>query len=161
MSSTATLTWRDVNGNDIAEGARGCTGYPTIGCEINFTTLASNFGIAALNEYGNYPRTWNLESALEVQHEIMRGVSGSAAWFRGNFHNLTATINQSWSYADYTPYTVYDVLTGAPIEVFARSAVATARPTRNLDTFDEDRERIYESFNFEFKARPATGTVQP
>ena len=97
VSSTSTLTWRDVNGNDIAEGERGCTGYPTIGCEINFSTLSSNFGIAALNEYGNYPRTWNLESALEVQHEIMRGVSGSAAWFRGNFHNLTATINQSWS----------------------------------------------------------------
>ena len=24
-----TLPWRDVNGNDIAEGERGCTGYPT------------------------------------------------------------------------------------------------------------------------------------
>ena len=28
LSQTATLPWRDVNGNDIAEGALRCTGYP-------------------------------------------------------------------------------------------------------------------------------------
>ena len=32
-----------------------------------------------------------------------------------------------------------------------------ARPTRNLDTFDPERERQYESFNFEFNARPGRG----
>ena len=89
LSQTATLTWRDVNGNDIAEGARGCTGYPTVGCEINFATLSPNFGIAALNQYGNYPRTWNLESGLEVQHEMMTGFSLGGSWFKGWFHNLT------------------------------------------------------------------------
>ena len=30
-------------------------------------------------------------------------------------------------------------------------------PTRNLDTFDPERERMYESFNFEFRARPGRG----
>ena len=64
----------------------------------------------ALNEYGAYPRTWNLESALELQHEIMRGLSGTVSWFRGNFHNLTTTINRSYTHADYTPYTVYNPL---------------------------------------------------
>jgi hypothetical protein len=157
VSATSTLTWRDVNGNDIAEGERGCTTYPSVGCEINFSTLSSNFGIAALNEYDNYPRTWNLESALELQHEILPGLSTTAAWFRGNFHNLTATINQSWSFSDYTPYTVYNPVTGDPIEVFARTSAATARPTRNLDTFDPERKRIYESFNFDFNARPGRG----
>jgi hypothetical protein len=165
-SATSTsLQWRDLNSDDIAQGTRtfnadgtitNCV-FMTAGCEINMANLPANFGIASLNEYGAYPRTWNLESALELQHEIMRGLSGTASWFRGNFHNLTATINQSWSYADYTPYTVYNPQTGEPIEVFARSAAAGGRPTRNLDTFDPERERLYESFNFEFSARPGRG----
>ena len=33
---------RDANGNDIAEGERGCTGYPRVGCEIDFSGLSSN-----------------------------------------------------------------------------------------------------------------------
>jgi hypothetical protein len=157
-STTATLPWRDVNGNDIAEGERTCTTYPSVGCEIDFSTLTANFGTAALNEYGNYPREWNLESGLELQHELMPGLSVSGSWFRGNFHNLATTINRSYSLSDYTPYTVYNPLTGEAIQIFARSREAAARPTRNLDTYDPERERQYESFNFEFKARPGGGT---
>ena len=160
LSQTVQLPWRDINRNDIAEGERGCTGYPRVGCEIDFTTLSSNFGIAALNEYGNYPRTWNLESALEVQHELVPRLSVSGSWFKGNFHNLTTTINQSWSLADYTPYTFYNPLTGQPFEVFARSAAASQRPTRNLDTFDPERKQQYEAVSAEFRWRlPKGGQV--
>jgi hypothetical protein len=155
--TSSSLPWRDVNANDIAEGVRGCTGYPAVGCEIDFSSLSPNFGLAALNEYGEYPRTWNLESALELQHEILPRLSGTVSWFRGNFHNLTTTVNRSWSHADYTPYTVYNPLSGEPIQVYARSLAAAARPTSNLDTFDPERERLYESFNFEFNARPGRG----
>jgi hypothetical protein len=154
-SQTATLPWRDVNGNDIAEGERGCTGFPRVGCEIDFSNLSPNFGLAALNEYGAYPRTWNLESALELQQEILPRLSGTVSWFRGNFHNLPITINRSYTHADYTPYTVYNPLTGEPIQVFARTL--QNRPTLNLDTYDPERERMYESFNFEFNARPGRG----
>lgn len=159
-SETATLPWRDVNGDDIAQGERGCVGYPRVGCEISFTGLAPNFGISALNEYGQFPRTWNLESGLELQHELFSGVSVSGSWWRGNFHNLTTTINRSWTLADYTPYTWHNPITGQPFEVYARSAAAAARPTSNLDTFDEARERAYEAFNFEGKWRiPGGGQV--
>lgn len=145
LSQTATLPWRDVNGNDIAEGDRGCTGYPRTGCEIDFTALSPNFGIAALNEFGNYPRTWNFENALEVQHELLPGFSVSAAVYRGDFRNLTNTVNQNWSLADYTPYTFHNPIDGAPIEVYARSTAAQARPARNLDTFDPQRKRQYQA----------------
>ncbi len=146
LSQTATLPWRDANGNDIAEGERGCTGYPRVGCEIDFTTLSSNFGIAALNEFGDYPRTWNLENAFELQQEVLPGLSLSTACFHGGFRNLTTTINQNWSLADYTPFTFYNPLTGEPLEVYARSVAATQRPTRNLDTFDPERKRSYNAF---------------
>jgi hypothetical protein len=146
LSQTATLPWRDTNANDIAEGERGCTGYPRVGCEIDFSTLSSNFGIAALNEFGDYPRTWNLENAFELQQEVLPGLSLSTAFFHGGFRNLTTTINQNWSLADYTPYTFFDPLTGNPLEVYARSIAATQRPIRNLDTFDPERKRSYNAF---------------
>ncbi len=155
--TSASLPWRDVNGNDIAEGERTCLTFPSVGCEIDFRGLPANFGTAAQNEYGAYPRTWNLENAVEVQHELLTGLSVSGSWFRGNFHNLTSTINQSWSLADYTPYTFYNPLTGAPFEVFARSLAASSRPTRNLDTFDPDRRQQYESISSQFTWRMPWG----
>jgi hypothetical protein len=159
-SETATLPWTDVNGDDIAQGTRGCTPYPSVGCEISFAGLAANYGISALNEYGEYPRTWNLESGLELQHELMSGVSLNASWWRGSFRNLTTTINQSWSLSDYLPYTWYNPLTGAPFTVYARSLAASSRPTRNLDTYDPERRDVYESYNFEGRWRiPGGGQV--
>jgi hypothetical protein len=158
LSQTATLPWRDVNGNGIADGTLRCQGYPSATCEIDFSSLPSNYGVAALNEYGAYPRTWNLESGLELQHELMSGLSVGAAWWKGNFHNLTATINRSYTTADYTPYTFYNPLTGQPFEVYARTL--QARPTLNLDTYDPERKRGYESFNFESRWRiPGGGQV--
>lgn len=161
LSQTATLPWRDVNGDDIAQGERGCAGYPSVGCEISFAGLSSNFGIAALNEYGDYPRTWNLESGLEVQHELFPGMSVGGAWWKGTFRNLTTTVNRSWSLEDYTPQTWYNPETGAPFTVYARSVAASTRPTRNLDTFDEARRQTYEAFNFEASWRmPGGGQVR-
>ena len=158
LSQTSTaLPWRDVNLNDVAEGERGCTGFPRVDCEIDFRGLSSNFGIAALNEFGDYPRTWNLESALEVQHQLASRLSVSASWFTGSFHNLTTTINQAWTLGDYTPYTFYNPLSGQPLPVFARSLAASTRPTRNLDTYDPDRRQKYEAVAAEFRWRLPRG----
>ncbi len=143
VSVTQTLPWRDVNGDDIAQGERGCTGYPRVGCEISFTGLSPNFGVRALNEYGEYPRTWNLEQGIEVQHELFSGMSLAAAWWKGDFRNLTATINRNYTHADYVPFTFYNPLTGAPFEVYARTVT---RATDNLDTYDPERKQSYESF---------------
>jgi hypothetical protein len=158
LSATSpALPWRDVNLNDVAEGERGCTGFPRVDCEIDFRGLSPNFGIAALNEFGHYPRTWNLESALEVQHQLAPQLSVSGSWFTGSFHNLTTTINQAWSLDDYTPYTFYNPVTGQPLPVFARSPAASQRPTRNLDTFDPDRRQKYEALAAEFRWRLPRG----
>jgi hypothetical protein len=44
--------------------------------------------------------------------------------------------------------------------VYARSAAATARPTRNLDTFDPERKDVYESYGWDVKWRiPGGGQV--
>jgi hypothetical protein len=152
-ATSASLAWTDLNKDDIAQGARGCV-YLTTGCEINFTQLSSNFGNAALNRYGNFPRTWNLESAIELQHELMPRLSVSGSWFHGTFHNLTSTYHTEWTYADYTPINIFNPMTGTPITVYNRSAAANSRPADILDSFDPERQRIYNSYSFEFNARP-------
>jgi hypothetical protein len=165
--TSASLRWIDANGDDIAQGSRTFNPDGTVtncvfqapGCEIDLTGLSPNFGIVALNEYGAFPRTWNLESALELQREILPRLSATASWFRGNFHNLTTTINRSFTHADYSPYTVFNPLTGEPIEIFARNPATNSRPTLNLDTYDPERKREYESFNLEFTARPGRGVT--
>ena len=167
-TTSPALAWRDVNGDDIAQGARGCdfgtNGLP--GCEINFSALPSNFGNVALNTYGAYPRTWNLEHGLELQHEVMPQLSLTGSWFHGDFHNLTTTINQSWVTSgdplqnpNYIPFTVYNPSTGEGITVYGRTAAAAAAPTLNLDTFDPSRQRIYNAFSLEFRARPGHGSL--
>ena len=159
LSQTATLPWNDKNRNDIAEGSLRCD-FASPDCEINFASLSANYGIAALNTYGAYPRTWNLESGLDIQHELIDGLSVGGSWYKGQFHNLTTTINESWTLADYTPYTFYNPTTGQPFPVYARSVAATARPIRNLDTFDPDRKQDYESFEFTSRWRiPGGGQI--
>ncbi len=163
LSQTATLPWRDVNGDDVAQGSRdqkgtGC--YPSAGCEINFDSLSANYGIAALNEYGEYPRTWNFEQGVEISHEVANGLSVGASYWHGDFHNLTNTVNTAWSLADYSPYTFHNPQTGAPFTVYSRSTAATARPTRNLDTYDPERKDVYESYTFDSKWRiPGGGQI--
>jgi hypothetical protein len=158
LNQTMSLPWRDVNGNDIADGSLRCTGYPSAACEIDFTNLPTNYGIAALNEYGAYPRTWNLEQGIELQHELFANMSVGASWWSGSFHNLTTTINRSYTTADYTPYTWYNPTTGQPFEVWARTL--QNRPTSNLDTFDPEREQKYEAFNFDARWRiPGGGQI--
>ena len=44
------LPWTDLNGDDIAQGERGCT-YLTAGCEINFANLPANFGVRSLAQF--------------------------------------------------------------------------------------------------------------
>jgi hypothetical protein len=159
VSATFTLPWVDKNGDDVADGANRCDfALPT--CEINFTNLPQNFGIAALSEYGEYPRTWNLENGVEISHELLDGLSVAGSWWHGSFHNLTSSINQSWSTADYSPRTFYNPLTGEPFTVYARSAAAQARPTRTLDTFDPERKNTYDSWGFDAKWRiPGGGQI--
>jgi hypothetical protein len=166
LSQTATLTWRDVNGDNIAQGERGCN-YGTagvVGCEINSSLLSPTFGFAALNTYGEYPRTWNLEHGVEIQHELIPQLSLTASWFHGSFKHMTTTINTSLQYSgdplqnpNYQPYTVYNVLTGEPFTVYGRTTSASTSVT-NLDTEDPDRQLLYNAYNVEFRARPGHGS---
>jgi hypothetical protein len=170
-SSTSSLAWTDLNRDGIAQGEsqvvngvrRSCT-YLSPGCEIDFRNLTANFGVQSLNEYGNFPRTYNIEHGLELQHELLPRLSLTGSWFHGSFSNLTTTINRTLQFTgdptknpNFTPFTIYDPRDGSPITVYGLNANVRSAPTSNLDTFDPNRENIYNAYNLEFRARPGAG----
>ncbi len=154
-STTSALAWTDLNGDDVAQGDRGCA-YRAPGCEIEFTNLPANFGTLSLSRYGNYTRLWNLEHALEIQHEALSGLSVSASWFHGGFRNYSTTVNQLVTAADYTPIQIFDPRDGTPITIYNINA-DKANAVDNLVTQDPTHRNHYDSINFEFRARAGRG----
>ena len=74
------LPWTDVNGDDIAQGERGCT-YLTAGCEINFANLATNFGRRSLaSPDPDLKRPYSLPLNVGVTHELFSGFSLAAEY---------------------------------------------------------------------------------
>jgi hypothetical protein len=157
-AASFTLPWTDLNRDDIAQGERGCI-YLTPGCEINLAGLPSDFGRRALTTYDpNSQRTWNLESGVEVQHELLPRVSVTASWYHGNFHNEILYDNQLVSLADWTPVSVFNPIDGAPMTIY------NLNPSKNgqvstLDTSSPTRKRTYDSYGLQFSARLPYGAT--
>lgn len=154
------LPWSDINGDDVAQGTRGCV-YLTPGCEIQFANLPETFGAVALNRVDpDFKRTFNIETMAGVQHELLPRVSLSANWYRRTFHRLRVTDNLLVTMDDYTPVSVVNPLTGDPFTVY------TVRPgaARLVDSFDTNagsgRKQIYTGFDVNINARlPGGATV--
>jgi hypothetical protein len=156
-----TLSWTDLNGDDIAQGVRGCT-YQTAGCEINFGQLPANFGNRALATVDpDFQRTYNLEYTAGIQHEVLPRVSVAATYYRRQFYDLPVTDNLLRTPADYRAVDVVSPLDG---EVFQAFTVATAAQLAAVQDFDtnasSDRKQTYNGGDITFNARlPRGGTV--
>ena len=159
-SSTMAIAWRDLNGNDQPDFTPGCdygaAGLP--GCEVKLNDIPANFGAQSLNTYGNYPRPWNLEHGVELQHEILPRLSASATWYHGSFHDLALTsVDQNLSYADYTPLAVFNPITGQPFTAYQRTPASIGRAVSNLDRLDPARTQVYDALGLQFMWRPLPG----
>ncbi len=153
------LSWTDLNGDDIAQGAVGCV-YLTPGCEINFAQLPANFGKRSLNTVDpNFKRVYNIETTVGVQHELMSGVSVSANWYRRSFYRLKVTDNLLISQADYTPVAVFNPLTGQPFTVYNLNRSALGK----VDNYDTNagsgRSQVYNAVELNVNARLPGGAI--
>ena len=164
-STTARVNWTDLNGDDIAQGARTWSAdgksytdcvYLTPGCEINLAgQLSPTFGIVSdSGSYAGFPRQYSLEQGLEVQHELITRLSVSGSWYRGDFRNLTTTINRAITPADYTATQIFNPVTGAPVTIYNQSAASLTRAADNFTFVDKDRKSIFNSYSAEFRFRP-------
>ncbi|MGE0462642.1 MAG: carboxypeptidase regulatory-like domain-containing protein [Vicinamibacterales bacterium] len=157
---SASLSWTDLNGNDVAEGTPGCT-YLTPGCEMNFAQMPRNFGIRSLNTVDpDFQRTYNWETTVGVQHELFPRVSVSATWYRRAFHDLRVTDNLLRSMSDYRAVDVMSPLDGSVFQVYTVNPSAVAL-VDNFDTNATDGfEQVYNGFDVTFNARlPRGGTM--
>jgi hypothetical protein len=93
---TDTRTWRDLNGDDIAQDNE-------IGPSNNIL-----FGTAvARRPAADYQREYNIEYSAIAQHQLFDGIGVSGGWFHRRFYNLANSINELVDpVADYTPFQV-------------------------------------------------------
>ena len=157
--TSASLSWTDLNGDDIAQGAVGCV-YRTPGCEMNFAQMPTNFGRRALNTVDpNFKRVYNIETTFGVQHELLPGVSVSSNFYRRTFHNLRVTDNLLVTMADYSAVSVFNPITGQPFTVYNPSAASLSR-VNNFDTnAGSGRSQVYNAVDLNVNARLPKGAV--
>jgi len=160
--TTANVSWNDLNNDDIAQGELGCV-YLTPGCELNLAQLPRNFGTnTTLSTVDpDIKRIYNVETTVQVQHELFPGVSVNAGWFHRDFHNLRLRDNTLVRPSDYTPVTIASPIDGTPVTVYnlAQSKVSSVG-VNTLDRTAPDRKIWYNGFEATFNARlPKGGTV--
>ena len=158
----ATLSWTDLNGDDIAQGERGCT-YRTAGCEINFAQLPANFGNRPLATVDpDFQRTYNLEYTGGIQHEVFPRVSVAATYYRRQFYDLPVTDNLLRTPADYRAVDVVSPLDGTVFQAYtvATARRSSARSRTSTPTPSSDRKQTYNGGDITFNARlPRGGTL--
>jgi hypothetical protein len=107
-ATTASLSWTDLNHDNIAEGDLGCV-YLTPGCEINFAQMPANFGARRnKNPDPGLLRPYQLVYNAGITHELRPGIGLAVNYFRREFHNVTYTTNLGNPVSAYTPYQVAD-----------------------------------------------------
>jgi hypothetical protein len=158
--ATARLTWRDVNGDDIAQGELGCT-YLTAGCEINFAQLPANFGVRSLRTYDpETERPWNLMSNISVQHQLLRNLSVTGAVVNNRFYALPIRDNLLRTRADYTPLTIYSPIDGSPITVYNLNPAKVTQVQEVDTTATSDRKQLFTGYEFTMNSRlPGGATI--
>jgi hypothetical protein len=163
---TASAAWTDLNGDDIAQGVRGCT-YLTPGCEINFATVPANFGVVSLSSPDpGIERPYVDQFNVGATHEIVRSVSLSLEWFHNDSRNIWSRTNvlRPGTYNDgavtnpsYRALTVFSPIDGTAITMYDPLSAAIARAVKNVDNNDPDLRQSYNAIEFNVNARLPRG----
>jgi hypothetical protein len=152
LQNDLTLPWVDLNNDDIAQGERGCT-FRSAGCEIDFLTFPSDFGVRALNTFDpELKRPYQLAYNLGLSHEVISGVALTVEYFHSDFKNLIARNYINRTAASYTRVDVVNPLDQSIIPMYNVSADA-GKEQRTIDSTDPDLSRRYDGVEFNFNAR--------
>jgi hypothetical protein len=154
--TTFNLPWTDVNGDDIAQGERGCT-YLTAGCEINFANLPTNFGVRSLARFDeNIQRPYSLPLNIGVSHELFQGISIAAEYYKIWFRDITMRVNTLLDENSYNRFETSNPLAGGTVPVWVLKPEFRGR-VDNLDSTNEDMKRTYNGMDVNFNARMPRG----
>lgn len=138
-------TWRDLNGDDIAQDNE-------IGPSTNtgFGRVQTRFPDSDLS------REYNLEYSTAVQHQVFQGFSVLGAWYRRTFKNSERTLNTALSLDDYIPFTATNPLDGTPITIYNLNPAKLGQ-VKNVDKNSDVNFRTYDGWELSFNARLPRG----
>ncbi len=154
--TTQQLAWTDSNGDDIAQGERGCV-YQTAGCEINFAGLPSSFGVRSLAQFDpDLKRPYQLAFNLGVTHEIVTGLTLSMEYFRSDFRNITVRQNTLRNADSYDRVDVVSPIDGKVIPAYIVKPAFTSQ-VANVDSTSPDMRRNFNGLELGFTARMRHG----
>jgi len=144
-------TWSDLNGDNVAQENE-------IGPSNN-----RSFGlpVLALRPDPDIHREYDLEYSAGIQHEVRRGVSASAAWYRRGVYNMRRTQTTQFNRSNYTVVNVVSPLDGSVIPAY------NLDPAKNglIDRIDSNspdpdlRRMTYNGFEFGTTARFSRGSL--
>ncbi len=160
VQSTATLSWIDLNKDDIAQGELGCA-YQTPGCEINFAQLSSSFGSRRnKNPDANLKRPFQMVYNAGVVQELRPGLGLAVNYFRREFHDISFTNSLSVPFSAYTPFQYPDPRNnGEFLTVYNVSTAALGAPINELDTTSANNKTTYNGFDVTANARFGNGAI--
>ena len=145
QGQTDTRTWVDLNRDNVAQDNEiGPSNNASFGLPVQSRKPAP--GLA---------REYDLEYSLALQHEVVPGVSASAAWYRRGTYNQSRRDNTLVSLADYAAVGVVNPLSG---EVFTAYNLDVAKRglVNQLDVTSSDsnlRRRTYNGIELGMAAR--------
>jgi Carboxypeptidase regulatory-like domain len=140
-----TRTWRDLNGDNVAQDNE-------IGPSNN-----ANFGLPVftIRPDENIKREYDLEYTASLQHEVVRGFSVTAGYYRRGTYNMRLTKYTQFTPADYTVVNVVSPLDGQVFPVYNLDPAKRALQNRvDYNSTDSDlRRRSYNGVQLGFNAR--------
>ena len=159
--TSATLSWADLNGDNIAQGGlnylpdgtRSACVYRTAGCEIDFSNLASTFGTRPQRTFDpDIQRPFQYEMNVSLQRELLPGTSVTVAYRRRDYNNLIWSDNILVNPSDYTKYTVTNPYDASKTVDLYNLNPAKATAFSALDQNSENR-RYYNGYDINFQSR--------
>jgi hypothetical protein len=143
--------WDDVNNDDIAQDNE--IGPPN----------DARFGQAVLTRHPDpdIGREYDWEYSAGVQHEVVRGVSVTAAWYHRDSYNMTRSVNGPFTPADYTLVNVVSPLDGSIIPAYNLNPAKRGLIDRiDINSTDANlRSFSYTGFEFGVAARVHNATL--
>jgi hypothetical protein len=150
-SQSDTRTWVDSNNDDIAQD--GEIGPPNI----------ARFGEAVLTRHPDQGigREYDWEYSTGIQHELLRGVSVTAAWYHRDTYNPTKSVNGPFTRADYSIVNVVSPLDGSIIPAYNLDLAKRGLIDRvDVNSTDRNlRSFSYTGFEFGVAARIRNATL--
>lgn len=142
-----TRTWRDLNGDNIAQDAE-------IGASNN---AAFGQAVTTIRPDPDIKREYDLEYTASVQHQVRQGLSVTGGFYRRGTYNQRRTQNNGWKPSDYTIVNVVSPLDGQILPVYNLNPALRANVDRtDYNSTDSDlRSRTYNGIQLGFNARLA------